>query len=64
MLGGYSATVAYLPSKKIAIALFATYAPEAFDSEGNYHNSSDTLFRSIGTYLAPEDAPPTVPTKG
>src|SRR5216117_2053032 len=58
MLGGYSATEAYLPSRKIAIAVFVTYAPEAFDSEGNYHNSSDALFRSIGTYLAPEDPPP------
>src|SRR5438105_7911596 len=58
MLGGYSATEAYLPSKKIAIAAFVTYAPEAFDSEGGYHNSSDALFRSIGTYLAPDDPPP------
>ncbi len=57
MLGGYSATVAYLPSKKIAIAVFATFAPEAFDSEGNYANSSDILFRSIGTYIAPDDGP-------
>src|SRR5437868_14322903 len=61
MLGGYSATEAYLPSKKIAIAVFVTYAPEAFDSEGSYHNSSDGLFCSIGTYLAPDDAPPPVP---
>src|SRR5437868_10431835 len=61
MLGGYSATEAYLPSKKIAIAVFVTYAPEAFDSEGSYHNSSDGLFRSIGTYLAPDDPPPPVP---
>ena len=59
MLGGYSATVAYLPSKKIAIAVFVTYAPEAFDSQGNYKNSSDTVFRSIGAYLAPDDPPPT-----
>src|SRR5256714_106036 len=62
MLGGYSATMAYLPSKKIAIAVFVTYAPEAFDSEGSYHNSSDGLFRSIGTYLAPDDPPPPVPS--
>jgi len=59
MLGGYSATEAYLPSKKIAIAVFVTYAPEAFDSQGNYKNSSDMLFRSIGAYLAPDDPPPT-----
>jgi len=27
LLGGYSGTEAYLPSKKIAIAVFATFAP-------------------------------------
>src|SRR5437667_1903953 len=63
MLGGYSATEAYLASKKIAIAVFVTYAPGAFDSEGSYHNSSDGLFRSIGTYLAPDDPPPLPPKK-
>ena len=56
LLDGYSATEAYLPSKKIAVAV--TFAPEAFDSQGNYANSSDKLFRSIGAYLAPDDAPP------
>jgi len=59
LLDGYSATEAYLPSKKIAIAVAVTFAPEAFDSQGNYPNSSDTLFRLIGTYLAPDDPPPT-----
>jgi CubicO group peptidase (beta-lactamase class C family) len=59
LLDGYSATEAYLPPKKIAIAVATTFAPEAFDSQGNYANSSDTLFRSIGAYLAPDDAPPT-----
>ncbi len=59
LLDGYSATEAYLPSKKIAIAVAVTFAPEAFDSQGNYKNSSDTLFRSIGAYLVPDDAPPT-----
>jgi hypothetical protein len=58
LLGGYAAIEAYLPSKKIAIAVAVTFAPEAFDSDGNYHNSGDTLFRSIGTYMAPDDAPP------
>jgi CubicO group peptidase (beta-lactamase class C family) len=64
LLGGYSATEAYLPAKKIAIAVAVTYAPEAFDSQGNYANSSDTLFRSIGTYMAPDDPPPTAPANG
>jgi len=59
LLGGYSATEAYLPSKKIAIAVAVTFAPEAFDSQGNYKNSSDTVFRAIGAYMAPDDAPPT-----
>jgi hypothetical protein len=58
LLDGYSATEAYLPSRKIAIAVAVTFAPEAFDSQGNYQNSSDKMFRSIGTYLAPDDAPP------
>src|SRR5438552_16690478 len=64
LLGGLGAIEAYLPSKKIAIAVAVTFAPEAFDSQGNYANSSDKLFRSIGTYLAPDDAPPSVPAKG
>src|SRR5437667_7175247 len=64
LLDGYSATEAYLPSRKIAIAVAVTFAPEAFDSQGNYKNSSDTVFRSIGAYLAPDDAPPAPPAKG
>ena len=63
LLGGYAAIEGYLPSKKIAIAVAVTFAPKAFDSEGNYHNSGDTLFRSIGAYMAPDDAPPPVPRK-
>src|SRR5438034_5722288 len=64
LLGGLGAIEAYLPSKKSDIAVTITFAPEAFDSQGNYANSSDKLFRSIGTYLAPDDAPPSVPAKG
>jgi CubicO group peptidase (beta-lactamase class C family) len=64
LLGGYAAIEAYLPSKKIAIAVALTFAPEAFDSDGNYKNSGDALFRSIGAYLAPDDPPPPVPEKG
>jgi CubicO group peptidase (beta-lactamase class C family) len=63
LLDGYSATEAYLPSKKIAVAVAVTFTPEAFDSQGNYKNSSDTVFRSIGAYVAPDDAPPPVPGK-
>ena len=36
LYGGYAATEAYLPSKKIAIAAAVTFAPGAFDAEGNW----------------------------
>lgn len=58
LLGGYSATEAYLPSQKISISVATTFLPGAFDCQGNYVNSSDTLFRLIGAYVAPTNAPP------
>jgi hypothetical protein len=58
LFGGYGATEAYLPSKKIAIAVAATFGPKAFDADGIYGNSSDALFRAIGAYLAPKSPPP------
>ena len=33
---GYAATEAYLPSKKIAIAVADTFGPKAFDAQGDY----------------------------
>jgi len=58
LMSGYAAVEAYLPSQKIAIAVAATYLPEAFDDTGDYTNAADTLFREIGAVLAPDDAPP------
>ena len=58
LMSGYAAVEAYLPSQKIAIAVAATYLPEAFDDTGDYTNAADTLFRKIGAVLAPDDAPP------
>lgn len=58
---GYAAVNAYLPSEKIAIAVAVTYEEAAFDSEGQYSNGGDDLFRRIGAYLAPDDAPPVRP---
>jgi CubicO group peptidase (beta-lactamase class C family) len=63
LLAGYSAVEAYLPARKIAIAVAATYESGAFDGNGNYPNEADTLFRRIGAQLAPEDAPPLPPPK-
>jgi CubicO group peptidase (beta-lactamase class C family) len=61
LFAGEAGVMAYLPSKKIAIAVAVTYEPEAFDEQGNYVNAADVLFRAIGRELAPEDAPPTPP---
>jgi CubicO group peptidase (beta-lactamase class C family) len=61
LLSGEGATEAYLPSQKISIAVVVTFTPGAFDAQGNYSNSSDTLFRSIGKYVAPSSPPPTMP---
>jgi CubicO group peptidase (beta-lactamase class C family) len=63
LMSGYAALEAYLPSQKIAIAVATTYAPEAFDDQGNYTNAADTLFRKIAAELAPDDAPPVPPKK-
>ena len=63
MFAGYAAVEAYLPSQKIAIAVAATFAPEAFDDQGDYPNAAETLFRKIGAEMAPDDAPPVPPPK-
>ena len=63
MFAGYAAAEAYLPSQKIAIAVAATFTPEAFDEQGDYSNAADALFREIGAELAPDDAPPMPPAE-
>ncbi|MDR6906332.1 CubicO group peptidase (beta-lactamase class C family) [Agromyces sp. 3263] len=60
---GYAAVNAYLPSEKVAIAVAVTYDEAAFDDEGGYSNGGDELFRRIGAYLAPDDAPPVRPAQ-
>ncbi len=61
MFAGSAAVEAYLPSQRVAIAVAVTYAPEAFDDQGNYSNQADILFRKIGAEVAPNDAPPMPP---
>jgi len=58
LLSGWSCTEAYLPARKIAIAVAATFDPAAFSPAGVEPNASDPIFRSIGAYLAPNDPPP------
>jgi CubicO group peptidase (beta-lactamase class C family) len=63
LFSGEAAVEAYLPSQRVAIAVAVTYAPEAFDDQGNYSNQADILFRKIGAEVAPNDAPPMPPGK-
>jgi len=56
-IDGYIAVEAYLPSKKISIALVVTKGPTAAATGINY---SVPLFKEIGTYLSPSD-PPVLP---
>lgn len=58
MFSGYGAVEAYLPGRGLAIAVAVTFAPEAFDAQGDYTNAAETLFSRIGAELAPDDAPP------
>lgn len=58
MLAGCGSVEAYLPGRGLAIAVAVTFAPEAFDAQGDYTNSAQTLFARIATELAPDDAPP------
>lgn len=61
-LGGYDEVMAYLPARKIAISVVATYREESFiaDAQGNftYGTGAHAAFAAIGAYLAPDDPPP------
>jgi CubicO group peptidase (beta-lactamase class C family) len=58
LFGGYGGVMAYLPAKKIAIAVATTFGEGSFDDQGGYkHSSHVQLFAAIGAYLAPDDAP-------
>ncbi|MFI6429682.1 serine hydrolase domain-containing protein [Rhodococcus oryzae] len=63
LFSGYAAAEAYLPSKKVAIAVAVTYDQEAFDDAGLYKNEAESIFRKIGAQLAPGDAPPPPPQR-
>jgi CubicO group peptidase (beta-lactamase class C family) len=53
---GTSGVMAYLPAKRIAIAIANTYGEQSFDEQGNYKysNASQPIFTAIARYLAPE----------
>jgi hypothetical protein len=51
---GSGATVGYLPSRRLTVAVVTTYEPGAFDDQGNYNNASETIFAALGNLLAPK----------
>lgn len=61
VLTGYAAVEAYLPSKKIAIAVANTFSEAYFEDPNVASNPSNVLFQAIAQELAPDDAPPTNP---
>ncbi|MFZ0218563.1 MAG: serine hydrolase domain-containing protein [Candidatus Dormiibacterota bacterium] len=58
LFAGSGATMGYLPSKKLAVAVVTTYAPAAFDSQGNYKDATPKLFSMLAQALAPDQALP------
>ncbi len=58
MFYGGSGVSAYLPERKLSIAVANTYGEAAFDGDGVYTNGSVTLFQAIAAYLVPEQATP------
>jgi CubicO group peptidase (beta-lactamase class C family) len=56
---GNSATVGYLPARKLTVSVVVTYLPEAFDAQGNYQDASVKTFRALADALAPNTLPPT-----
>lgn len=58
LFSGQAGVMAYLPSRKIAVAVAVTFDEEAFDASGGYCNAADDIFRAIGAHVAPQDAPP------
>ncbi|MFT4038555.1 MAG: serine hydrolase domain-containing protein [Thermomicrobiales bacterium] len=56
LFAGFGSTLAYLTSRRLAIAVAETSTPEAFDDQGNYlvFNASQNVVRAIAAALAPE----------
>jgi CubicO group peptidase (beta-lactamase class C family) len=65
LFSGEAGAFAYLPSKKVAVALALTFTEDAFAPDGSYKsevgsNAADPVWRQIAAVVAPEDAPPTI----
>ena len=56
LFAGFGSTMAYLPTRKLAIAATMTPSPEAFDDKGEYlvFNPSQNIVSDLAAVLAPE----------
>lgn len=62
LFAGEAGSFAYLPSRRVAIAVAVTFDQAAFDpTTGDYKNAADLLWRKIAAELVPDDAPPIPP---
>jgi CubicO group peptidase (beta-lactamase class C family) len=56
---GNSATVGYLPSHKLSVAVVTTYLASAYDDKGNGKNASIPVFAALGNALVANSIPNT-----
>ncbi len=54
---GSSATVGYLPSHNLSVAVVTTYSPAAYDDKGNGGNASIPIFAALGNALVANSVP-------
>jgi hypothetical protein len=62
LFAGQGGAFAYLPSKKIAIAVVATFKPAAFTSPTSPTNGGDLLWRKIAAVLVSRADAPQLPS--
>lgn len=56
LFAGFGSTMAYLPTRKLAIATTMTPSPEAFDDKGDSltFNPSQNIVSNLAAALSPE----------
>jgi CubicO group peptidase (beta-lactamase class C family) len=57
LFAGYGGLEAYLPAKRISIAVVTTFGPGSFDATGTSPNWATALFKQIAALLAPGSIP-------
>jgi CubicO group peptidase (beta-lactamase class C family) len=63
LFSGEAGAFAYLPSKKVAIAIALTFTEDAFAADGSYKpevgsNAANEVWRDVATVTAPDSPPP------